>query len=55
MDILRLVLRRDYRELLFRSKGWGQYCSGVILYEETLNQKAADGTPMVSLFPLSSS
>jgi len=41
--------RRDYRELLFRSPNWGQYISGVILYEETLNQKAKDGTPMVEL------
>jgi len=41
--------RRAYRELLFTSQGWGQYCSGVILYEETLNQKASDGTPMVEL------
>jgi len=41
--------RRDYRELLFRAPGWGQYISGVILYEETLNQKAADGTPFVDI------
>jgi fructose-bisphosphate aldolase class I len=41
--------RRDYRELLFRSPGWGQYISGVILYEETLNQKAADGTPFIDI------
>jgi len=41
--------RRAYRELLFTSPGWGNYCSGVILYEETLNQKASDGTPFVDL------
>ncbi|PRP79731.1 hypothetical protein PROFUN_12665 [Planoprotostelium fungivorum] len=41
--------RRDYRELLFTTKGWGQYCSGVILYDETLHQKAADGTPFTEL------
>jgi len=41
--------RRDYRELLFTSKGFGQYISGIILYEETLNQKASDGTSMVDL------
>jgi len=41
--------RRDYRELLFRAEGWGNYISGVILYEETLNQKAADGTPLIDL------
>jgi fructose-bisphosphate aldolase class I len=41
--------RRDYRELLFRAQNWGDYISGVILYEETLTQKAKDGTPMVDL------
>ena len=40
--------RRDYRELLFRSEGM-QYVSGVILYDETIWQKAADGTPLVDL------
>jgi len=39
--------RRDYRELLFRSEGVGEYISGVILYDETIRQDAADGTPMV--------
>lgn len=41
--------RRDYRELLFRTTGHGQYTGGVILYDETLRQKAADGTPLVDL------
>jgi len=41
--------RRAYRELLFTSKGLGQYCSGAILYEETLYQKAEDGTLFVDL------
>jgi len=41
--------RRDYRELLFRTPGWGDFISGVILFEETLNQNAADGTPFVEL------
>ena len=36
--------RRDYREMLFRTKDLGKYVSGVILYDETLRQKAADGT-----------
>lgn len=40
--------RRDYRELMFRSQGM-DYISGVILYDETLRQKAKDGTPLVSL------
>jgi fructose-bisphosphate aldolase class I len=41
--------RRAYRDMLFTTKGLGQYISGVILYEETLRQKAADGTPFVDL------
>ncbi len=42
--------RRDYRELLFRTApAMQKYISGVILYEETIRQKAADGTPLVSL------
>ena len=42
--------RRDYREMLFRStdamKG---HISGVILYDETLRQKAKDGTPLAKI------
>ncbi|MGI9400127.1 MAG: class I fructose-bisphosphate aldolase [Rhizobiaceae bacterium] len=42
--------RRDYREFLFRSsEAMNNYISGVILYEETLFQDAADGTPLVDL------
>lgn len=41
--------RRDYRELLFRTPGVGDHVSGVILYDETLRQKAADGTPFVKV------
>ena len=41
--------RRAYRELLFRTAGAAQYISGVILYDETIRQKAADGTPLVKL------
>lgn len=37
--------RRAYRELLFTTKGLGEHISGVILYDETIRQKAADGTP----------
>src|SRR6195952_2792913 len=40
--------RRDYRELMFRSAGM-RYVSGVILYDETIWQDAADGTPLVKL------
>jgi fructose-bisphosphate aldolase class I len=41
--------RRDYRELMFRAKDAMSYVSGVILYEETLWQNAADGAPLVEL------
>ena len=42
--------RRDYREMLFRSgEAMRQYISGVILYDETIWQDAADGTPLVRL------
>lgn len=41
--------RRAYRELLFRTKGLGNYISGAILYDETIRQKAEDGTPLVDL------
>ncbi len=37
--------RRAYRDLLFSAKGVGQFISGAILYDETLRQKSADGTP----------
>jgi len=42
--------RRDYRELLFRTeKTMRQHISGVILFDETIRQKAKDGTPLVKL------
>ncbi|MEO8114852.1 MAG: class I fructose-bisphosphate aldolase [Phenylobacterium sp.] len=42
--------RRAYRELLFRTaEAMRSHISGVILYEETLYQDAADGTPLVQL------
>ena len=44
--------RRDYREMLFRADdAMRNYVSGVILYEETLYQNAADAnaTPLVDL------
>src|SRR5690606_4814310 len=37
--------RRDYREMLFMAPGVAGYISGVILYDETIRQKAANGTP----------
>ena len=41
--------RRDYRELMFRGKEGMSHISGVILYDETIRQKAKDGTPLVKL------
>src|SRR3989338_6012857 len=41
--------RRRYRELLFTTAGWGQYVSGVILYDETIRQKSSNGTPFVEI------
>ncbi len=42
--------RRDYREMLFRTEvAMQNHISGVILFDETLRQKAADGTPLVEI------
>ena len=42
--------RRDYREMMFRATDAMRDCiSGVILYDETIRQKAKDGTPMTEL------
>jgi fructose-bisphosphate aldolase, class I len=37
--------RRAYREMLFTTPGASEFISGVILYDETMRQKAKDGTP----------
>jgi fructose-bisphosphate aldolase, class I len=48
--------RRDYREMLFRSAEAMTSCiSGVILYDETIRQKAKDGTPLPKLIEASGS
>ena len=36
--------RRDYREMLFRADGMQENIGGVILFDETIKQAAADGT-----------
>ena len=41
--------RRDYREMLFRSKGMKGNIGGVILFDETIRQEAKDGTPLVDI------
>src|ERR1700755_1468827 len=46
--------RRDYREMLFRTeKAMREHIGGVILFDETLRQKAKDGTPLVKLIEAS--
>jgi len=45
--------RRAYREMLFRTPGLGEYISGVILFDETIRQRAADGTPLVEVLQAS--
>ena len=42
--------RRDWREMLFRTApAMQEHISGVILFDETLRQNAADGTPLAKL------
>jgi len=41
--------RRNYREMLFTTKGCEEFVSGVILFDETLRQKASDGTPLAQI------
>src|SRR2546430_12550498 len=41
--------RRAYRDLLFTTEGAAEHISGVILYDETIRQTAADGTPFPKL------
>jgi len=46
--------RRDYREMLFSSKeALSNYISGVILFDETIRQKAKNGKPLVELIAAS--
>jgi fructose-bisphosphate aldolase, class I len=41
--------RRGYRDLLFTTDGVEDYISGVILFDETIRQSSADGTPFPKL------
>jgi fructose-bisphosphate aldolase class I len=41
--------RRAYRDLLFTAEGAEEWISGVILYDETIRQTSADGTPFPAL------
>lgn len=42
-------LRRAYREILFTTPGLSEHVSGVILYDETLHQRASDGRPFAQV------
>jgi fructose-bisphosphate aldolase, class I len=41
--------RRAYREMLFTTPGMGEFISGVILFDETIRQVAADGRPCIKV------
>ncbi len=41
--------RRDYRAMLFTTPKLGDSVAGVILYDETLRQKTADGVPLTKV------
>lgn len=41
--------RRRYREMLFTTPKLGQSISGAILFDETIRQKAGDGTPFAEV------
>jgi fructose-bisphosphate aldolase, class I len=41
--------RRSYRDMLFTTPGAEEFISGVILFDETIRQKSADGTPFPEL------
>jgi fructose-bisphosphate aldolase, class I len=41
--------RRAYRDLLFTTPGMEEHISGVILFDETIRQSSADGTPFPKL------
>lgn len=41
--------RRAYREMLFTTRGLSQFISGTILFDETIRQKAKDGTPFAKV------
>jgi fructose-bisphosphate aldolase class I len=41
--------RRAYRDLLFTTQGMEEHISGVILFDETIRQTSAEGTPFAKL------
>ena len=41
--------RRNYREMIFTAPGLSDFVSGVILFDETIRQRTADGTPLAAV------
>jgi fructose-bisphosphate aldolase class I len=41
--------RRDYREMFFTTPGVTAFLGGVILQDETIRQRSADGTPLIDV------
>lgn len=41
--------RRQYREMLLTTPGLGEHISGAILFDETIRQATADGTPFTKI------
>ncbi|QOC22382.1 fructose-bisphosphate aldolase class I [Wenzhouxiangella sp. AB-CW3] len=41
--------RLDYRSMMLSTPGLGEHISGAILFDETIRQNTADGTPLVKL------
>ena len=41
--------RRAYREMLFTTRGLGEFISGTILFDETIRQKTKDGMPLAEV------
>src|SRR6202044_3800352 len=46
---LTVEARRAYRELIVTTPGLGDSISGAILYDETIRQQKADGTPFIKI------
>ncbi|MBP9707740.1 MAG: fructose-bisphosphate aldolase class I [Oligoflexales bacterium] len=45
--------RQAYRQMLFTSPGFGEYISGVILYDETIRQSSTEGKSFVKILQAS--
>jgi fructose-bisphosphate aldolase class I len=41
--------RRDWRQLIFTADGFGEYASGVIMFDETIRQSSDDGRSLVDI------